>query len=127
MNYEIKTTEHKRPVPYLVFEDERYALLGEFLLAERSFRRELLSITNDVDLGLSESETFSGNAFSMEINAEVCRITNDNDGRELEVDTKDFKTVLLDYIYAIRALRVKEKMASLGHDHDGHHHHEPKA
>ncbi len=122
MNYEIKISEQKRPVPYLVFEDDKYDLLGEFLLAERSFRREILSITNDVDLGMSDSESFTGNAFTLDIAKETCKITNDSDGRKLEVATADFKAVLLDYIYALREIRVKEKMAQHKHDH-GHHHH----
>lgn len=122
MNYEIKITEHKHPVPYVVFEDKSYDLMGEFLLAERSFRREILSLTNDVDLGMTESECFSGNAFTLEINKDTCKITNDNDSRELEVTIKDFKAVLLDYIYALREIKVKEKMASLKHDHEHYHH-----
>ncbi len=122
MNYEIKITEHKHPVPCVVFEDKSYDLMGEFLLAERSFRREILSLTNDVDLGMSESECFSGNAFTLEINKDTCKITDDNDSRELEVTIKDFKAVLLDYIYALREIKVKEKMASLKHDHEHHHH-----
>ena len=122
MNYEIKITEHKHPVPYVVFEDEKYDLLGEFLLAERSFRREILSLTNEVDLGSSESESFSGNAFTLEINKDTCKITNDSDGRELTVGTEDFKAVLLDYIYALRGIKVKEKMASLKHNHEDHRH-----
>ncbi len=115
----------KRIVPVVVFEDESYSLLNEFLLAERSFRRELLSLVNEVDLNMSQSESFSGNAFSLEIGKDTCKITNDTDDRELEVATADFKQVLLDYIYAIREIKVKEKMASLGHhhDHDHHHHH----
>jgi len=104
MKYEIKITEQKHPVPYVVFEDEKFDLLGEFLLAERSFRREILSATNDVDLGMSESESFTGNAFSLEISKDNCKITNDGDGRELTVGTEDFKAVLLDYIYALRVI-----------------------
>ena len=122
MNYKIKMTERKHPVPYVVFEDKKYDLLGEFLLAERSFRRDILSITNDVDFGMSETESFTGNAFTLEINKDICKITNDSDNRELEVSTEDFKAVLLEYIYALREIKVKEKMASLGHDHDHHHH-----
>ncbi len=123
MKYEIKITEQKHPVPYVVFEDEKSDLLGEFLLAERSFRREILSATNDVDLGMSESESFTGNAFSLEISKDNCKITNDGDGRELTVGTEDFKAVLLDYIYALRAIKVKEKMASPEHRHEHEHHH----
>ena len=122
MNYEIKITEHKHPVPYVVFEDEKFDLLGEFLLTERSFRREILSLTNEVDLGSSESESFSGNAFTLEINKETCKITNDSDDRELEVAAKAFKAILLDYIYALRGIKVKEKMASLKHNHEDHRH-----
>ncbi len=123
MKYEIKITEQKHPVPYVVFEDEKFDLLGEFLLAERSFRREILSATNDVDLGMSESESFTGNAFSLEISKDNCKITNDGDGRELTVGTEDFKAVLLDYIYALRVIKVKEKMASPEHRHEHEHHH----
>ena len=123
MKYEIKITEQKHPVPYVVFEDEKFDLLGEFLLAERSFRREILSATNDVDLGMSESESFTGNAFSLEISKDNCKITNDGDGRELTVGTEDFKAVLLDYIYALRVIKVKEKMASPEHLHEHEHHH----
>ena len=122
MNYEIKITEQKRPIPYVVFEDEKYDLLGEFLLAERSFRREILSLTNDVDLGSSESESFTGNAFTLELTKDTCKITNLDGDRELEVTTKEFKALLLDYIYALREIKVKEKMAALKHDH--HHHHQ---
>ena len=120
LKYEIKAMQGKRIVPVVVFEDESYSLLNEFLLAERSFRRELLSLVNEVDLNMSQSESFSGNAFSLEIGKDTY-----TDGRELEVATADFKQVLLDYIYAIREIKVKEKMASLGHqhDHDHHHHH----
>ena len=122
MNYEIRITEHKHPVPYVVFEDEDFNLLGEFLLAERSFRREILSAANDVDLGMSESERFTGNAFTLEINKDTCKIINDSDERELEVGTGEFKAVLLDYIYALREIKVKEKMASFKHNHEHHHH-----
>lgn len=122
MKYEIKITEQKHPIPYVVFEDEQYGLLGEFLLAERSFRREILSVTNDVDLGISESGSFTGNAFTLEINKDTCRITNDSDNRELEAATADFKTLLLDYIYALREIKVKEKMAMHKHHHEHHHH-----
>lgn len=118
MNYEIKITEHNHPVPYVVFEDQKYDLLGEFLLAERSFRREILSLTNDVDLWSSDSESFTGNAFTLELTEDTCKITSLNDDRELVVATKDFKAVLLDYIYALREIKVKEKMASIKHHHE---------
>ena len=124
MNYEIKITEHKHPVPYVVFEDEKYDLLGEFLLAERSFRREILALTNEVDLGSSEAEIFTGNAFSLKLTKDTCTITNDGDGRELEVSTGEFKAVLLDYIYKLREIKVREKMASLNHDHKHDHKHD---
>ena len=80
MKYEIKISEQKRPFPYVVFEDEKYNLLGEFLLAERSFRREILSATNEVDLGMSESESFTGNVFTLEITKDVCKIINNSYG-----------------------------------------------
>ena len=105
------------------FEDKSFDLLGEFLTAEKSFRREILSTVNEVDLDMSGSDSFTGNAFTLDVNKDVCKITNDIDDRELEVPTEDFKKILLEYIYALREINVKEKMAKLGHHHDHEHHH----
>ena len=70
IKYEIKATQGKHPVPTVIFENEKYSLLNEFLLAERSFRRELLSLVNEVDLNMSDSESFTGNAaFMMKLQA----------------------------------------------------------
>lgn len=109
-------------MPVVFFEDESFNLLGEFLTAEKSFRREILSTVNEVDLGMSESESFTGNAFTLDVTKDVCIITNDIDERELEVPTEDFKKILLEYIYTLREINVKEKMAKLGHHHDHHNH-----
>lgn len=122
IKYEIKLTQNQRPVPVVVFEDEKYSLLNEFLLAERSFRREVLSAVNNVDLGMAESESFSGNAFTLVIDGETCKIINDTDDRELEVPTAEFKKILLEYIYTLREIKVKEKLDKLGHNHAHHHH-----
>ena len=122
IKYEIKLTQNQRPVPVVVFEDEKFSLLNEFLLAERSFRREVLSAVNNVDLGMAESESFSGNAFTLVIDGETCKIINDTDDRELEVPTAEFKKILLEYIYTLREIKVKEKLDKLGHNHAHHHH-----
>lgn len=122
IKYEIKLTQNQRPVPVVVFEDEKYSLLNEFLLVERSFRREVLSAVNNVDLGMAESESFSGNAFTLVIDGETCKIINDTDDRELEVPTAEFKKILLEYIYTLREIKVKEKLDKLGHNHAHHHH-----
>lgn len=123
IKYEIKSTGGEHPVPVVVFEDESNALLGEFLLAERSFRREILSLINEVDLNMSECESFSGNAFTLEADKSTCRISSDINTAELEVGTADFKQLLLDYIYALREIKVREKMKKLSADHEHHHHH----
>ena len=123
IQYEIKSTGGERPVPVVVFEDEGNALLGEFLLAERSFRREILSLINEVDLKMSERESFSGNAFTLEADSRSCTITNDLTEAELTVATADFKQLLLDYIYALREIKVKEKLKKLAADPEHHHHH----
>lgn len=123
IKYEIKSTGGERPVPVVVFEDEGNALLGEFFLAERSFRREILSLINEVDLNMSERESFSGNAFTLEADKSSCKITNDITEDELTVETADFKQLLLDYIYALREIKVREKMKKLAADPEHHHHH----
>ena len=121
IKYEIKATSGEHPVPIVVFDDEGYDLLGEFLLAERSFRREILSQINEVDLNLSEKECFTGNAFTLETNKSTCKIISNINGGELVLDTADFKQILLDYIYALREIKVMEKMKSHEHHHHGHH------
>ena len=123
IKYEIKISQGKRPMPVVIFEDESFNLLSEFLTAEKSFRREILSTVNEVDLDMSGSESFTGNAFTLDVNKDTCKITNDIDDSELEVPTEDFKKILLEYIYALREINVKEKMAKLGHHHDHEHHH----
>ncbi len=123
IKYEIKLTQNQRPVPVVIFEDEKYSLLNEFLLAERSFRREVLSAVNNVDLGIAESENFSGNAFTLVIDGGNCKIINDTDDRELEVPIVEFKKILLEYIYTLREIKVKEKLDKLEHNHNHHHGH----
>lgn len=123
IKYDIKISQGKRPMPVVIFEDESFGLLGEFLTAEKSFRREILSTVNEVDLNMSDSESFTGNAFTLDVSKDVCKIANDIDDRELKIPTDEFKKILLEYIYALREINVKEKMAKLGHHHNHEHHH----
>lgn len=121
IKYKINYTKGEHPTAVAEFEDEKYNLLGEFLLAERSFRREILGTVNEVDLGMSYKEYFSGNVFTLKVTPKTCEIINDldEDARTLTVETPEFKKILLDYIYALRELSVKDKMKN-----HQHHHHE---
>ena len=116
IKYKIKYIEGDHPLAAVEFEDEKYKMLGEFMLAERSFRRDILGIVNEVDLGLSYKEYFSGNVYTLMVTPESCVLTNnlDDDAPSLKVDTPEFKKIFLDYMYALRELSVKDKMSRHG-------------
>ena len=102
MNYEIKITEHKRPLPYVVFEDEKYDLLGEFLLAERSILKEIAAL-----LESKESGTLSGNAFTLTVEGKDAVITNDITDKTLSVPTEELRQLTEDYRAEVRRLRKR--------------------
>ena len=89
MKYTFKTTRGKRQLLEVVFADEKYMLIGEMLLAERSF---LPQMTEALDSVLKQGEgngQFAGNAFSLFITKETTKITNDINGEETEASTKE--------------------------------------
>lgn len=90
MKYKVKTVRNKRPVVEVVFEDAKYSLAGELLLAERPFLGKLIE---QLDSVLHRADTpvgsFSGNAFTVYITPEATKITNDINGEETEAPTKD--------------------------------------
>ncbi len=90
MKYKVKTVRGKHPRVEVVFEDETYALAGELMLAERPFLSELIKQLDRV-LHNTDAPTgnFSGNAFSVYITPETCKITNDINGEEIQAPTKD--------------------------------------
>ncbi len=103
MNYTIKNTGGKNPVPVVAMEQEEYALAGEFLLAEaRSFGKQIIAAMNETSLTPKKSGSFSGNAFSLEIYPETTKIINDITGQECTVPTGDFRRLTAEYVAACK-------------------------
>ena len=98
MKYKIRTVNSRRKFPEVVFEDEKYSLIGEMLLAERAFLTQLLdaldSASKDPDAG---NAAFAGNAFSLFIAGDHTKITNDITGTETEAPTADLKKLVRTY------------------------------
>lgn len=98
MKYKVRTTRGKRPMVEVLFEDEQFTLVGEMLLAERSFLSEMLKAVEGVlDNAETDAESFSGNAFTMFVTNETTKITNDINGEETEAPTKDLKKLIKVY------------------------------
>ena len=103
IKYEIRMTEGRHPVPVMVFEDKKYELVGAFLLAEaRSFSDEILHAIDAVCTDGEVSGEFAGNAFRLEITAEMTKVVDDIMGKECEVGTKELKGIAEAYCKAYR-------------------------
>ena len=98
MKYKIHTTHGAHPPVQVAFEEQKYALIGEMLLAERAFLDNIIAALDAVlkDAAV-EANSFSGNAFSMFVTAENTKITNDINGEETEAPTKDLKKLAKGY------------------------------
>lgn len=98
MKYKIRTVNSRRKFPEVVFEEERYALIGEMLLAERAFLPQILetldSVLKDAD---TDNAAFAGNAFSLFVTGDFTKITNDISGSETEAPTAELKKLVRTY------------------------------
>ena len=97
MKYTFKTTRGKRQLLEVVFADEKYMLIGEMLLAERSFLPQMLEALENILKKGEASESFAGNAFSMFITSETTKIANDINGEETEAPTKELNKLIKRY------------------------------
>lgn len=98
MKYKLKTSRGKRPVVEVEFEEERYSLLGEMLLAERGLLTELIDVLDEVHKSKeTEVKTFSGNAFTVYIEGENVKITNDINGEETEASAAELRKLTKAY------------------------------
>lgn len=101
MKYSIKISEGRKRFPVVNFEDEKYELIGEFLLAERGMLKYFLGALEKTD---TESETEeSGNAFTLTADKEMTTVTCDITDQSVEVDTSQLKTLINDYINYLKS------------------------
>lgn len=97
MKYTFITTQGKRPLIEVMFAEEKYKLIGEMLLAERSFLPQLLEALDRVLKKREANGQFAGNAFSLFITGETTKITNDINGEETEAPTKELCKLIKRY------------------------------
>ena len=98
MKYKIRTVNSRRKFPEVVFEDEKYSLIGEMLLAERAFLPQILDVLDSVLKNAeADNAAFAGNAFSLFITGDFSKITNDITGTETEAPTADLKKLVRTY------------------------------
>ena len=106
MKYKIITTRGARPLVEVQFEDKRFSLVGEMLLAERGclpqMRASLEKVLKSAD---TENETFAGNAFSLFITKETTKLSNDINGEEAEAPTKELSRLIK--VYQRQYARIK--------------------
>ena len=88
MEYTFKIREGRKTIPVAVFAESRYALAGEFLLAERSILKEITAaLESDGDGELS--------------------ITNEITGSSLTVNKQELKDLAQDYSDEVKRLRKR--------------------
>ena len=94
LKYKVRRDRHA--VPIFEFEDKRYGLLGEFLLAEcRNFGPELLNFLDDK---AGQRAEFAGNVFRVELAESEVRLVNDLTDKECLIRTEDFQSVVRSYV-----------------------------
>ena len=98
IEYEIRMSEEEYPVPVAIFKDASYEMVGTFLLAEaRSFGEEIMEALDAVCIGGRETDSFSGNVFSIEISSDVTMIEDDIRGGRCRIGTRDLRVIVGDY------------------------------
>lgn len=98
MRYKIRLTKKSPVMPVVTFEDEKYSLLGEFLLAERGLLGHFSERLDELTDGPVTEAEVSGNVFTMTADNEYTTISNEITGQDITVNTSEFKELLLKYI-----------------------------
>ena len=102
MEYTFRIKEGRKTIPITVFTDRRYALAGEFLLAERSILKEINALLQNEGDG-----ELSGNIFSLRLSGSDAEITNEITGSELTVTRDELKALAADYSAEVKRLRKR--------------------
>ncbi len=98
LNYRIEKKGTGHPVPVVIFEDSRYSLISEFLLAEaRSLGTEILSFLESCRKDSPATE-FSGNVFRIEAAADGLQIINDITDKSCRISPDDLIPILQEYL-----------------------------
>ena len=88
MKYKVKTLRGKRALVTVEFEEERFALAGELMLAERPFLRQIIRELENTRANGNHG-SFAGNAFSLSIAPDRTASENEVNGASVTVPTDD--------------------------------------
>lgn len=103
MEYVFTLKAGRKTIPVVEFTDDSYALAGEFLLAERSFLKEITAL-----LQSGEDGKLSGNAFTLTVEGDSAVITNQLTDKTLTVRADELRTLSQDYRDEVRRLRKRK-------------------
>lgn len=103
MEYTFKLKEGRKTVPVAVFADSAYEPAGEFLLAERSFLKQINAL-----LQSDEDGELSGNVFTLTLNGDDAEIYNEVTESQLTVSRGELKALARDYSAEVKRLRKRK-------------------
>ncbi len=98
MNYTIELSGGKNKFPVVRFDDERYELISEFLIAERGLIGQFLKVLEEIEESNDTQTELSGNAFTVTADNNRSLIRCDIDDRTAESDTSELISVMTAYI-----------------------------
>ena len=104
INYRFALKKGRKTIPVAVFENDAYALAGEFLLAERG----LLSRFSELLHG-EEDGALSGNVFTLTKQGSLCILSNDMTECTLEMQTDDLRELTDSYRNEVKRLRTESR------------------
>lgn len=105
MRYTIRLTEKEPVFPVVEFEDRKYNLLGEFMLAERGLLRHFADKFDELMPDSETSVEVSGNVFTMTSDNKFTTISNDITEQEITVDTSEFMELIIKYYSKLKEVK----------------------
>lgn len=102
IEYTITVSGKKKKLPIMEFSDKQYDLIGEMLLAERSFLSKIKKFLNDDN----EAE-FDGNIFCISKKDGLVHIENEVNDSGISVDQDEFISLLNAYYIEYKKLKKK--------------------
>ena len=104
INYRFALKKGRKTIPVAVFENDAYALAGEFLLAERG----LLPRCSELLHGEADG-ALSGNVFTLTKQGSLCILSNDMTECTLEMQTDDLRELTDSYRKEVKRLRAESR------------------
>ncbi len=100
IEYTMSVIDGRKKIPVIEFSDKEYNLIGELLLAERSFLSKIKKFLKD-----ENNTEFSANVFLLTKADDKIIIENDVTEQKLTVDKSDFSSILNAYYSEYKKLK----------------------